>query len=107
MRPGVQDNLIDRHLTGMSHQLSKGINMQTMTSPAFASRSSTGETKPLTGGILIKPSQFSRITPIPAWKGTIAHIYARLARFIGDYRHYREKGFRLKAAWYLASMTLP
>ena len=82
--------------------------MQTTTSPVYASHSSTGEPKPLLGGILIKPSQLIRITPIPAWKGTImSRTYARLARFIGDYRHYRGKGFKSKAAWFFASMTLP
>lgn len=82
--------------------------MQTTTSPVYASRSSTGEAKPLMGGFLIKPSQFIRIAPMPAWKGTIvSRTYARLARFIGDYRHYRGKGFKSKAAWYLAGITLP
>jgi hypothetical protein len=82
--------------------------MQTTTSPVTACSSSTGEAKPLMGGILIKPSQFIRMTPIPARKETIvSRTYAKLARFIGDYRHYRGKGFKSKAAWYLASMTLP
>lgn len=82
--------------------------MQTTTSPVTASRSSTGIAKPLMGGVLIKPAQFIRVTPVPAWQGTIvSRTYGRLARFIGDYRHYREKGFKSKAAWYLASMTLP
>src|SRR5674476_1550222 len=87
---GVQHNLAARHLTDTSHQSSKGNNMQTTTSPAYASRSSTGEAKPLMGGFLIKPSQFIRIAPMPAWKGTIvSRTYARLARFIGavSYTH--------------------
>ncbi len=32
---------------------------------------------------------------------------ARVTRFITDYRFYREKGYTFKAAWNLASMTLP
>jgi hypothetical protein len=82
--------------------------MQTTISQVPASRSGTGVAKPLMGGVLIKPAQFIRITPMPAWQETIvSRTYGRLARFIGDYRHYRGKGFKSKAAWYLASMTLP
>ncbi len=33
--------------------------------------------------------------------------FAKVARFISDYRFYREKGYTFKAAWNLASMTLP
>jgi hypothetical protein len=32
---------------------------------------------------------------------------ARFARFIGDYRFYREKGYDYKTSWDLASMTIP
>jgi len=37
----------------------------------------------------------------------MSHRIARVARFIVDYRFYREKGYKFKAAWNLASMTLP
>ncbi len=30
-----------------------------------------------------------------------------LMRFIGNYGYYRRQGFRRKAAWHLAGMTLP
>lgn len=30
-----------------------------------------------------------------------------LARFIGNYRFYRGKGYNVKASWNLAGMTLP
>ena len=33
--------------------------------------------------------------------------FARLARFIGDYRFYLGKGYDYKTAWNLASMTIP
>lgn len=32
---------------------------------------------------------------------------ARFARFIGDYRFYRDKGYNYKEAWNLAGMTMP
>ncbi len=32
---------------------------------------------------------------------------AQFSRFISNYRFYRGKGYRFKAAWNLASMTLP
>ena len=42
------------------------------------------------------------------WKGTIMlRTFARFARFIRDYRYYRERGLNSKAAWNHASMTLP
>ena len=82
--------------------------MQATTSPVYASRSGTGEAKPLMGGFMIEPAQSIQVAPMPAWKGTIVpRTYARFARFIGDYRHYRGRGFKSKAAWYLASMALP
>ncbi len=33
--------------------------------------------------------------------------FSRIARFISNYRFYRGKGYKFKAAWNLASMTLP
>ncbi len=33
--------------------------------------------------------------------------FARFAPFIRDYRYYRRRGLNSKAAWHLASMTLP
>jgi hypothetical protein len=32
---------------------------------------------------------------------------ARFSRFIRDYHYYRRQGLNSKAAWHLASMTLP
>jgi hypothetical protein len=37
----------------------------------------------------------------------MSHTFSKFARFIGDYHYYRRKGFNAKAAWDLASMTLP
>jgi len=73
---GVQDNLADRHLTGTSHQSSKGNNMQVTTSPVYASRSGTGEAKPRMGGFMIEPAQSIQVAPMPAWKGNnrVTHI---------------------------------
>lgn len=44
----------------------------------------------------------------PEWKGTImSRTFSNLARFIGNYRHYRSKGLDYRTAWYLAGLTLP
>ncbi len=37
----------------------------------------------------------------------MSRTFAKLARFIGNYRYYRGKGLNSKAAWHIASMTLP
>ncbi len=37
----------------------------------------------------------------------MSRTFAKLTRFIGNYLYYREKGLKSKAAWSLASMTLP
>lgn len=36
----------------------------------------------------------------------MSHTLAKIARFIGNYLHYRRNGFGLKEAWHLANMTL-
>ena len=37
----------------------------------------------------------------------MSHVLVDLARFVGNYRYYRRNGLNIKAAWHLASMTLP
>jgi len=37
----------------------------------------------------------------------MSHAFVRFARFIGDYRFYRGKGYNFKTSWDLASMTIP
>jgi hypothetical protein len=37
----------------------------------------------------------------------MSRTFANLARFIGNYRHYRSKGLDSRTAWYLAGLTLP
>ena len=80
-----------------------------------ASRPRTGEAKPLIGGLLYKNNSIYPNFADVGRKGSIvsravfrfAHTFNRFARFIGDYRYYRGKGFNSKSARYLAGMTLP
>ncbi len=37
----------------------------------------------------------------------MSRTFTDLARFVGNYRHYRRKGLDYRTAWYLASLTLP
>jgi hypothetical protein len=70
-----------------------------------ANHSLAGEEKQVIG-VLLKPSQFIRISLMPAWKGTIvSRAFARLTRYFGVYRYYRGRGFNSKASWYLAGIA--
>jgi hypothetical protein len=37
----------------------------------------------------------------------MSRLFASFACFIGNFRRYRRKGLNIKAAWYLAGLTLP
>jgi hypothetical protein len=37
----------------------------------------------------------------------MSHKLAELLQFIGNYRHYRNEGYSFKAAWFIATVTLP
>ena len=37
----------------------------------------------------------------------MSHVFARIARFIENYRYYRRRGYQSRQAWHLANMTLP
>ncbi len=37
----------------------------------------------------------------------VSRVLSDFIRFIDNYRYYRRNGFRSKAAWHLAKMTLP
>jgi hypothetical protein len=82
--------------------------MQITTIYPAASRSETGETKPIGGGLLNGFLAIYRMFTYIFWKAAIvSRPIIKLTRFIGNYRHYRGKGFNTKSSWYLASMTLP
>lgn len=82
--------------------------MQITTIHAAANRSHTDGAKPIAGGFFNRPIAFYRNFTFFGSKGTfVSHAFAKLTRFIGNYRYYRGKGFNTKSAWYLASMTLP
>lgn len=73
-----------------------------------ASRSHADLAKPIGGGFLNRTIAVYRNFTYIGKNGTIvSRTLDKLTRFIGNYHHYRGKGFNIKSSWNLAGMTLP